>query len=78
MAAKNKQTHAGAESPCVNICVMHPRAEICAGCYRTAEEINDWMMMSTEDRRAVIADLPSREALLKQRTGRRRKRRADG
>jgi uncharacterized protein len=27
------------ESPCVKVCVIHPEARICAGCYRTIEEI---------------------------------------
>ena len=27
------------ESPCVKICIVHPEARICIGCYRTGEEI---------------------------------------
>ena len=27
------------ESPCVKLCVVHPEAGICLGCYRSIEEI---------------------------------------
>lgn len=62
------------ESPCVKICVIHPRAKICAGCFRSGEEIAAWSRMTPETRRAVMAELPKREALLTERTGRRRRR----
>lgn len=57
------------ESPCVNICVIHPRAGICAGCYRTLDEIGLWSQMTADDRRSVMADLPERAGLLKKRQG---------
>ena len=63
------------QSPCVNICVMHPAEGICVGCYRTLEEIAAWGMMSPENRRAVLADLPGRKPLLKKRRGGRNGRR---
>lgn len=51
------------ESPCVKICVVHPEARICIGCYRSLEEIGAWSRMSPEARRAVMAELPGRAAL---------------
>ena len=63
------------ESPCVKICVIHPRAKICAGCFRTGEEIAAWSRLTPDARRAVMAELPDREALLTERTGRRRRQR---
>lgn len=57
------------ESPCVNLCVIHPRAGICAGCYRSLDEIGAWSQMSAEDRRVVMAELPERAGLLKKRRG---------
>lgn len=57
------------ESPCVNICVIHPRVGICAGCYRTLEEIGAWSQMAPETRSAIIAELPQRQGLLKKRRG---------
>ena len=57
------------ESPCVNICVVHPDARICTGCYRSIEEIGAWSRLSPEARRAVMDDLPNRAGLLKKRRG---------
>ncbi len=55
------------ESPCVKICVMHPRAGLCVGCYRTLDEIAGWGTMPAEARRAVMDALPDRIALVKPR-----------
>ncbi len=57
------------ESPCIKVCVMHPEARICTGCHRTGEEIARWSRMSAEERRAIMAELPSRVSLLRKRRG---------
>ncbi len=57
------------ESPCVKICVVHPEAKICVGCRRTVEEIARWSGMTSEERRAIMAQLPGRASLLAKRRG---------
>ncbi len=57
------------ESPCVKLCVVHPEARICVGCYRSIDEIGAWSRLSPEARRAVMADLPERAKLLTKRRG---------
>ena len=57
------------ESPCVQICVVHPETRICTGCYRTIDEITDWSRMTPEARRNIMDDLPARAAQLKVRRG---------
>ena len=57
------------ESPCVKICVVHPATRLCTGCYRSIDEIGAWGRMTPEERRAVMADLPSRAGLLTKRRG---------
>ena len=57
-------TRAEVESPCNKVCVIHPGARICVGCFRTGDEIASWARMSPDARRAVIAALPAREPLL--------------
>lgn len=57
------------ESPCVKICVVHPVERICVGCFRTIDEIGGWGRMTPEQRRAVMAELPSRAPRLRQRRG---------
>ncbi|MBT4872073.1 MAG: DUF1289 domain-containing protein [Marinovum sp.] len=56
-------------SPCVKICIVHPDARICTGCYRSIEEIGTWSKMSHEDRAAIMKELPDRAASLKKRRG---------
>ncbi|MEX3314914.1 DUF1289 domain-containing protein [Sulfitobacter sp. PS-8MA] len=57
------------QSPCINICVVHPDARICTGCLRSMDEISTWSRMTDAERRAIVAALPNREALLKKRRG---------
>lgn len=60
------------ESPCVKICVIHPEARLCTGCYRSIDEIGAWSRLTAEERRRIMADLPARaEALATRRGGRR-------
>ncbi len=40
-------------SPCISVCVLDD-ADICVGCYRSAEEITDWFMCSNEDKQAIL------------------------
>jgi len=53
------------ESPCVKVCVIHPEAKLCIGCYRTNAEIAAWARMNREERLAIMAELPARKPLLK-------------
>jgi len=50
------------ESPCVQVCVIHRETRLCAGCARSADEIAGWSRMSPEQRRAIMDDLPNRQA----------------
>lgn len=57
------------ESPCIKICVIHPAERLCTGCLRSIDEISAWSRMSSDARRAVLDDLPSRAPRLRQRRG---------
>jgi len=57
------------ESPCINVCVVHPEARICTGCMRTIDEIATWSRMTPEARREVVDALPERAGLLRKRRG---------
>lgn len=48
------------ESPCVDVCSMHPEAGLCEGCGRTIAEIAAWSTMSDEERRRIMSTLPER------------------
>ncbi len=62
------------ESPCVKLCVVHPEARICVGCYRSIEEIAGWSRLTPEQRRAIMAELPARASTLTKRRGGRKAR----
>lgn len=52
------------KSPCLGICAVDGRANICTGCGRRLKEIAGWSAMSDEERDAVLRELPARiEAL---------------
>jgi len=53
------------ESPCINVCVIHPGAGICIGCHRTGREIAAWPSLSADERREIMDELPSREGRLR-------------
>ena len=63
------------ESPCIQICVVHPESRLCTGCYRSLDEIAAWGRMSSDERRAVMAQLPGRAGQLARRRGGRKARR---
>ena len=62
------------ESPCVQVCVVHPHAKLCIGCYRSTDEIRVWSRLDSSQRRRIMAELPARAPLVKGRRkgGRRR------
>ncbi len=49
-------------SPCVSVCVIDAPTGLCAGCFRTLDEIAGWIDLSAEKRRALLAALPGRRA----------------
>lgn len=53
-------TRAEIESPCTKVCQIHPETRLCLGCSRSIDEIGGWSMMSNEERREIMADLPNR------------------
>ncbi|MCL6284800.1 DUF1289 domain-containing protein [Ruegeria sp. 2012CJ41-6] len=57
------------ESPCVDICVVHPVERICTGCYRTIDEITRWSKMEPAERAAIMEELPDRAPRLVKRRG---------
>lgn len=57
------------ESPCINICVVHPESRLCTGCLRSIDEIGRWSAMSGEERRAIMEELPQRATAHAKRRG---------
>jgi len=51
-------------SPCVRVCALDDRREICVGCLRTVAEIKAWRGMTAEGKRALLEELERRRASL--------------
>ncbi len=57
------------DSPCIQVCVVHPHEGLCTGCYRTLDEIARWSAMSAAERGAIVKSLPARAPRLRKRRG---------
>ena len=68
------------DTPCIRICLLHPEAGLCIGCYRSAAEIAAWGSLSREARLALMATRPDRASLVapRRRGGRRGRQERDG
>jgi uncharacterized protein len=49
-------------TPCIKVCIVDGASSQCLGCLRTLREIAGWSTLSDDQRAAVMADLPHREA----------------
>ena len=56
------------KTPCVKVCFVDPKAQICVGCFRTLVELGRWTAYSDAERDAIIKALPERETAYR-RTG---------
>jgi uncharacterized protein len=50
------------ETPCISVCQIDPRTNLCFGCGRTLPEIARWSGMDSAERAAIMAQLGSRMA----------------
>ena len=48
------------DTPCIAVCMIDPRSNLCLGCGRTLPEIARWPRMSSAERQALMVTLPQR------------------
>jgi predicted Fe-S protein YdhL (DUF1289 family) len=48
------------ETPCISVCQIDPRTNLCLGCGRTLPEIARWSAMDSAEWRAIMAQLSER------------------
>ena len=58
-------------SPCIKLCVLDARFDLCLGCGRTSGEIASWATLSEPARVALLPALPQRLAAIGTRQGQR-------
>ena len=49
-----RQVDTSVPSPCLAICQIRKDDTECVGCRRTMDEIRDWMLMTAEEKQAVL------------------------
>jgi len=59
-AERQRLLAAGPPSPCISVCQIDDRTGFCIGCFRTIDEIRDWIIMPPEERHQVLARLAER------------------
>jgi hypothetical protein len=47
-------------SPCINVCRMDPASGLCAGCYRSLDEIAAWSRLDDAGRIVILAAVARR------------------
>jgi predicted Fe-S protein YdhL (DUF1289 family) len=60
-----------ASTPCVKLCVVDPRSNLCIGCGRTLDEIARWGALGEPERRAIMDELGARLVGARSRAARR-------
>ncbi len=49
-----------ATSPCISVCRMDPRGNLCQGCFRTLDEICQWSKSDTAAKRHIWGRIEQR------------------
>lgn len=49
-------------SPCIAVCQMDAENRYCIGCRRSLDEIRDWMILTAEEKRAILDQVAARGA----------------
>ena len=51
-------------SPCVGLCTLNSKTELCDGCYRHMDEIREWIIMPREEKLEALEDIKARKIKL--------------
>ena len=52
------------KSPCIEICSVDPKTNLCIGCNRNIEEITNWISYSKKKRNEIIKKIKKRNYLI--------------
>ena len=48
-------------TPCLGICRINQRSQLCEGCRRSPVEVAEWLFYSNEKKRAIMKELVDRD-----------------
>ena len=56
----HKQVDKTVDSPCIQVCTYDEEEEFCIGCYRTKQELQDWLIMTREQKLETLKKIEER------------------
>ena len=59
-AERLRQLAEGPPSPCIAVCRIDDKTGYCAGCFRSIDEIRDWIIMPPAERQKLLVELRQR------------------
>ena len=59
----NKQVDKTVDSPCIQVCTYDEEEEFCIGCYRTKQELQDWLIMTREQKLEILKKIEERQLI---------------
>ena len=51
------------DSPCIKVCTYDEEEEFCIGCYRTKQELQDWVIMTKEQKLKTLKKIEERQLI---------------
>ena len=51
------------DSPCIQVCTYDEEEEFCIGCYRTKQELQDWWIMTREQKSETLKKIEERQLI---------------
>ena len=51
------------DSPCINVCKYDKKEEFCIGCYRTKQELQDWLIMTRAQKLKILKKIEERQLI---------------
>lgn len=57
-----RQFDTSVPSPCIAVCQLDPKTDICIGCHRDVDEIREWPVMTAEEKQATLDRIADRKA----------------
>ena len=59
----NKQVDKTVDSPCIQICTYDDEEEFCIRYYKTKQELQDWLIMTREQKLEVLKKIEERQLI---------------
>ncbi|MEO1946789.1 MAG: DUF1289 domain-containing protein [Methylophilaceae bacterium] len=62
MAEINKDSQGDeVQSPCIGLCVVDEKNNLCQGCFRTLDEIRGWWDLDNAKKKTIVEEASQRE-----------------